>query len=198
MIGPWLLAPHYSPSPPLPRNILIPPKLHAFPLLQPFNHPLHHPNHMRHTAAIRMQYQGENDVRSLVLFFPRTILPQPLKAIFPHLLNETHVDVAVGVWDMWEVGEWSHVFHIPIASDFDEGGGSSGGGREGGWVHPGSSGFREVGRLDVSVKGSEIWLGVMGAEGGICFGFNLDANPEVGDFSRRTVREAMIYQELYC
>ena len=37
-------------------------------------------------------------------------------------------------------------------------------------MHPGCSRFGEVGRLYVSVKGSEIWLRVVGAEGSICFG----------------------------
>ena len=128
---------------------------------------------MRHTAAIRMQYQGENKVRSLVLFAPRTILPQPHKAIFPHLLDETHVNVAMGVWGVREVGERRHIFHEPVARDFNQGGGSSGGGWEGGWVHPCCSGFGEVGRLDVSVEGSEIWLGVVGTERGVCFELSL-------------------------
>ena len=61
------LPPLYRPSPPLPCNILVPPKLHPLPFLQPLDHPLHHPDHMRHAATIRMQCQWKHEIPSLVL-----------------------------------------------------------------------------------------------------------------------------------
>ena len=124
---------------------------------------------MRHAAAVRVQDQGKHKIPSL-LVIPRSVLPEPVEAIFPHLLNETHVDVAVGVWGVGEVNERSHVLHIPIAWDFNEGGRGGCGGRDGGGVHPGCGGFGEVGRMDWGVEGSEIGYGVVGAEGGVCFG----------------------------
>lgn len=70
---------------------------------------------------------------------------------------------------MRQVGERRHVFHVPVTWNLDEGGGGSGGSWDGGGVHPGCSGFGEVGRLDLGVKGSKIWLGIVGTERRVCF-----------------------------
>ena len=72
---------------------------------------------------------------------------------------------------MRKVRERRHVFHIPIAGDLYKRGGGSGSGRGGigAGVHPGCSGFGEVGRLDGSIEGGKIRLGVVSAERGVCF-----------------------------
>ena len=66
-------------------------------------------------------------------------------------------------------------------------------------MHPGCSGFGEVGRFDVGVEGSEIWLRVVCAEGSVCFGellvkrYGRKSGFGVGGSIRRTVREAVLY-----
>lgn len=102
------------------------------------------------------------------------------------------------------VGERRHVLHVPVGWDFNEGGGGGGGGRNGGRVHPGCSGLGEVGRMDWGVEGSEVRLGVVGAKGAVCSEALLveiyRRGSEIGmdGSSRRTVGEAVFYQEFDC
>ncbi len=60
------------------------------------------------------------------------MLPQPLEAILPHLLNDAHVDVAVAVMHMRQEGERGLVLAVPVAGDLDKGGGGWKGGVCGG------------------------------------------------------------------
>ena len=147
---------------------------------------------MRHTAVFWVQYQREEEIPSLIIS-PWSILPEPVEAIFPRLLNETHIDVAMGVWDMREVREGSYVFHVKSSWELDEGGRRS----CVGWV-----GFREVRGESWSIERGEIWFGVVSTIGGV-YAKQLSTETyhgerDSGRLSRRTIREAVVKQEFDC
>ena len=96
--------------PPLPRHILVPTKLNLLsPPLQPSNHLINHPNHMRRPRRIWMQNQWEDEIAfPLFSLFLIVLVVKELDAWFPHREDRGSRNEAVGVARCRKVLHWCY------------------------------------------------------------------------------------------
>lgn len=112
---------HLFPLPLFPPlgNLLKCQKLHQpSPPFQPFQYPLNHPDHVRHTTSIRMQNQRKHHHLPICILLH--LAPQKLKPVHPHALNNPSIHIPLRVRCMRPVLQRCHILNIPRPRDLDE------------------------------------------------------------------------------
>lgn len=77
------------------------------PSFQPSQHPLQHTNNMRHSTCIGVHKNGKDG-----LFLISADLKEP---VTPEILNHADVHIAMGIMNVWQILQGSHIFHVPVA-----------------------------------------------------------------------------------